>query len=250
MNVNTSRSVKITIGYKHSREKKNPKTISCCILISQLISGFDFGFSKLFNENVQGFLRHFTVLQVFTYNAIFLVPAVITNSVSWMLFPLLEYFLNAIILLCYKKYTIYNFLCDISEFSILSKKDIYILNIIYMTDYIFFVFTKILLLISFNGSDMKIDKLLAPLPSVYVVLFTLHYIIVDLVTMIQIVILYYVYCSMKNLKLRLVLYGQKLNVTSEQYKAIVDIREKIKPLSDSLVRNIIFFSLINTKKYV
>lgn len=238
-------SVKITMGYSHSRKINIPKTISYYFLITQIFTGFDFGFSKLLGENIRPFVRYFTIFVIFIYNLIFFTPAIITFSFSLLLIPLFEYILNSIALLCYKKYSVYDFLNNISEFCNLTKNEVFMINFICIINYIICFLSKTILMITIRVSGKNVEQYMDHLPSFYLVIFCLFYVIVDLVAIAQIVVFYYVYCAMKHLKIMMVSSSQKLNVTSKRYKAIVDIYEKIKPLTDSLVSNTNIFILIN-----
>lgn len=129
MDTKTSGSVKIKTNCNNVRNRNVLKKISYFFFISQLISGLDFGFSKLFDDNVQRYLRIFTIMEVVTYNVIlFAIIAVIYHpslwfTISFILVPFFEYVLNAITLLCHKENNIYDFLSKVSEFCNFTKND-------------------------------------------------------------------------------------------------------------------------------
>lgn len=241
MDTKTITSVKITKDH-NLRYRSIPKTISYFFLISQLVVGSDFGFSKLFYENVQRMFRIFCTLVVCMYCILFFLPIVtnyptmsITHTIT--LIPFLECILNVIVLLCYKKYTIYDFLCNISQFCKLTKNDTYILSLLSIIHCITILCLKLILLFMMNAYEVKVEPYFDQLPPVYFFMLCLYYVNVDLVAIAQIVIFYYVCSSMKNLKVTLTSSGRTLNFISTRYKTIVDTCVKIRPLSDSLVSN-------------
>lgn len=251
MNAKFRGPVKITIGSKSSRKRGIPKAILYFFLITQFISGLDLGFTKLYRDNVRGYLRICILLEACTYNAIVLVnsfirPPALSFIIPFILMPFLENVLTTIILFRNKKYNIYDFLCNISEFCNFTQNDTYVL---YLMSVIHFIIASsksiFMLMIKVYGHNVEIyfDQL----SYLYYFFLNLYYNIVDLVPIAQIVIFYYIYNSMKNLKLMLMSSDQKLSFVLFRYKAIVDTCEEIRPLSNSLVSNNVF-SLI-TQKY-
>lgn len=238
MNSKIVSSVKTTTDYNNSQNI--PKTISYFFLILQLVVGCDLGFSKLFDENVKKFMRIFSILQFcvynityITYNLIVFYPKI--STISLALLPCLEYICNVIILFCYKKYIIYDFLCNISQFCKLIKNDNYILSFVTVVYFIIIYCFKIFLLLMIKAYYVKDVPYHDQLPSLYCLFLCLYYITIDLIAIALIVIFYYVYSSMKHLKAILISSDQKLNFISKQYKAIVETYETIRPISDSLV---------------
>lgn len=248
MDAITSSTIKIQIGYTHSRKRNAPKIITYLFLMSQLISGFDLGYSKLFQGSVRKCLRTFTLLTACTYNVINFSSIFMycpLSTISMILMPSFEYILNVIVLLCYKKYSVYDFLCNISEFCELSNKDTYILYLISIIHCVIVYSLKTILMLFLVVNDVKIEPTIDQLPTIYFVFLYLYYIIVDVVTVALIVIFYYIYSSMKHLKLILMSSDQKLSYVLFRYKAIVDTCEKIRPLSNSLVSNTNFSLITN-----
>lgn len=236
MDIKTSRSVKLTIGYRYSRKRNIPKIVSYFFIISQFFTGFDFGFTKSFGKKIHRFTRMFTILEVCSYSGFIFAHFVIYNIPfynSSILLTLTEYLLNVIVLLCHKKYNIYDFLCNISEFFELTRSERYTLNFVSVTQCVIFFSLNIMFLIMMLEYDLGVY--IVHFSPFYFCLTVSHCILIDLVAVAQIVIFYYVYCSMKHLKLMLTSFNQKLNFISKLYKDIVDTCEKIKPLSDTLV---------------
>lgn len=245
MDVKTCGSIKIAIHYNTSRNGNIRKTITCFFLILQLMSGLNFGFIKLFHENVQQFLRIFTIFVACVYNVIvfsplFLQPNTLCYGTSFVIMPSIEYILNAIILLWYNKYNTYDFLKNISEYCFFKNNDVYMFYLMSVIHFIISFTVKSIFILMIVLYDVKIEPYVDQLPTVYSLFLLSYYTFVDLIAIAQIVIYYHVYCSMKHLKHMLVSSDQKLNVICEQYKAIVDTCDKIWPLSDSLVSNTVF----------
>lgn len=252
INTKTSRSLKTTTDY-NSQNKNIPKTISYFFVILQLISGLDIGFSKLFKDNIQMFLRFFTILEVCTLNVIFLAPIVvypITHSMSFVFLPLFEYILNAIVVFCHKKYTIYDFLCNISDFCSLTKNDTYVLYLLSVIYFVIMSFLKTIFMLMFKIYDVKLDPYFDQLPATYYLFLCLYTIILDHLAIAQLVIFYYKYSAMKHLKLMLMSSDQKLSFVLLRYKAIVDKCDKIRPVCDSLVSSTNFCCLITFKHII
>lgn len=87
----------------------------------------------------------------------------------------------------------------------------------------------------------------AHLPYFYVIFCCSLILLIDLVPISQIVKYYYVYSSMKYLKLMMISSGQKLDFICKRYKIIADTLSKIrkiKPLSDSLVSSNNFLAIL------
>lgn len=235
MNAQTSGTMKISVDSRRRRNTNIPKTISYFFLISQLISGFHLGFTKMLSKNVHGRLRIFTIVIACTYNVIIFAPAILFSASYFDLtffIILLEYTVNAIILCCYKKYTIYDFLCNISEFSNLSKNEIYLLNFISVIHSTIIYSLKCMLTVPFTVRYIIIEQYCH---FFYVFFCCSWYFFVDLVRILQIVIFYYVYATMKHLNFMLTSSGQKVDFISKRYKNIVGVFEKVKPLLHSLV---------------
>lgn len=242
MDTKTSDSTKTASVYKKILYKNIPKTISYFFLLSQFIFGIDFGFSKLLSKNVQKFVRSFTIFVTLVYivamfAAVFVYPSFIIS----VIFPFcIEYSVNVIILFSYKKYNIYDFLCHISQFCKFTKIDKYILVFISVINYITAFSVNTIFFVTFTVNDLKFEPHFKDVPEIFHIVLVLFFSILDLAAISLIIIFYYEYSSMKHLKFKLTSSYQKLKFISKQYKAIIDICENIRPLSDSLVSNIIF----------
>lgn len=239
-----SGSTKTTSDYSNLRNSNMPKFISYFFLISQFISGIDFGFSKLFSKNIQNFIRNFTVFEACMYSVIIIAPILFyptTYRISIVVTYLFQYILNVVIFLKYKKYNIYDFLCNISEFCMFTRNDTYILIILTIINAITDFSLKLISVIMIKVYDLKIEPFFDQLPLIYYLFMILNTVINDLVAIAQIVIFYYVYYSMKHLKVMLVSSDWEVNLISKRYKVIMDICENIRPLSDVLV-SIIFLA--------
>lgn len=238
MDTKTSGLVETMPGYNNLSNRNIPKTLLYYFLITQLVSALDFGFSKLFDDSVRTFLRFFTILEACTFNVIILASIYIDlplyNDPSWLLMPFLEYSLNCTVLICCKKYNIYDFLCNISEYCKLTKKDTFILYFISIIQCIVINSLKTIFLVMIK--DTKIEPYLNQLPWFYYLFINYYNFLLDLVLVAQIVIIYYIYSSMKHLRLTLTSSGKKLSFVLFRYKNIVDICEKIRPLFDASVR--------------
>lgn len=90
--------------------------------------------------------------------------------------------------------------------------------------------------------DIKVEPYFDQLPSVYYLIACLYALILDPLAIVQIVVFYYMYSSMKQSKVMLMSCDQKLSFVLLRYKAIVDICHKIRPLCDYLVSNPIISS--------
>lgn len=232
-------SVKITTDYNNSGNRNIPKIITYFFLISQFISGLDFGFPQALKDNVRIFFRIFTILEICTYSVIIFTPLFVCPTMMFyiapmILYPFFEYVLNASILFCTRKYNVYVFMYNISQFCNLTKHDKFILYLISIVNFLITLFLKAILVFMLDY-NIKTEPHCDGLPFYYYMFVNLYYIFVDLVSIAQIFIFYYIYSSMKHLKLMLMLPNQKLRFVLFRYKAIVDTRDKIRPLSDTLV---------------
>lgn len=247
MDTETSDSTKTTPDYNNLRNRNILKTILYFFFISQYISGIDFGFSKLFSENVQKFTRNFTIFEACMYSVVIFASILIYPNTFLVIFPFLfQYVLNVVIFLIYKKYNISDFLCHISEFCQLNKNDTNILIIISIIHFIVAFFVNIISIVMLKVYALRIEPQFNQLPLVFYLFLILIFSVLDLVAIFLIVIFYYVYNTMKHLKVMLISSDRKVNFISKRYKAIIDICENIRPLCDSLVSKT-FFSLITHK---
>lgn len=236
-NVRTHGSLKITFCSR-LRKRNVPKIFSYIFLVVQLFSGLDMGFSKMFNNNVQGRLQIFTLLVACTYSVTAFTPVIIwpnTYLNPILLISILEYVLNASILLYYRKYSSYDFRYHMSVISELSKLETYMLNIISIVHCIIICPFKYSLMILIKAYHIKTGIVTDDVSDCYYSFLCYLFSVLDLVSISQIITFYYVYTSIKHLKHVLLLSDHKLSFISQRYKSIVDTCERIWPLSGSLV---------------
>lgn len=240
----TSGLLKTTTDYNNSQNRNIPITILYFFLISQFLTGLDFGFvQSLNNNNVRVFFRLLTIFVACIYNVIIFAPMVIHSTmlsytIPLVLMPFFEYALNVIIMFRNRKHSIYVFINNISEFCNFTKNDQYMLYLISVIHCII-IFSLKIIFVLMNNYDYEIEPYFNKLPFYYYFFINLYYMLVDLIPIAQIVIFYYVYNSVKHLKRMLMSSGPKLSFVMLKYKAIVDTRDKIRPLCDSLVSEII-----------
>lgn len=218
-----------------SKEILIPKRLIALFLTLNLIWGFDFGFMKYFNKNTQKiaqfatFLINIFVIVVLGLPCIYIHP----TYVAWLLVNLLQYIIDFVILNC-TKYKLYDFLNDVSDLRN-SNKSVTINNfsIFMMMIYLFGILSmKYVLFVYQNNKDVNnFTSLLLELQYVY----GIFCFCIDVVPFALIIVNYYTYLSLKNVKEAVYEVTDNISNVVDQYEAIADHYDKITPLYDKIV---------------
>lgn len=225
-----------TIG--SDSKKLIPKCLVLLFLTIHFIWGFDFGFIKHLDKKTQKAAQIVTFLVNIIAIAMLSLPAryIIENpGVVWQLLYLLQYIIDLFILNC-TKYNLYDFLIDISVINFRNSQKSTTINwfcAIMMTIYLFGIqlIKYVIYLCHYKNDISSIRSLLAVRYEIY----GIWYYCIDFVPFAQIVIYYYIYISLRNIKDYVCEVNVNMNNIVEQYEDIADCYDKIMPLYDNIV---------------
>lgn len=222
-------------------DSKNPisKCLVTLFLTLNFVWGFDFGFIKYCDEKFRKAAQFITILINIFVIAILSLPfcsiTVKSSYIEWQLLYLMQYIIDFFILNC-TKYKFYDFLVDIGAINFGKlKKSVKINHFcgLIMIIYVFgFQLIKYVLIIYI--SKLEIQKLASLLPVPYAI-YGIWYFCTDLVPFVLVVVHYYTYLCVKNLKDSVNEGSVGINTILEQYIAIANCYEKIMTLCDRIV---------------
>lgn len=217
-------------------KKLFPKCLVALFLTLNCIWGLDFGFAKYFNKKNQ------TTMQFITFLVNIITIAILSQPVLyltlepviavWQLSFLFQYVVVLFILNC-TKYKLYDFLIDLKKKAKESAKMsnfCAFLLIFYISGTQFIKY--VLFLFPFTIDEVAYLNSFQVLPCE---ISAICYIATDFVPFVLIVIYYYVFLYLKNLRESVHKITFKINIVVEQYDAVSDCYEKIMTLYDRVV---------------
>lgn len=227
-------------------KKLIPKCLVSFFLTIHFIWGLDFGFIKHFGKKIQKAAQFVTFILNILAISILSLPFSYVNinpsDFAWHFSCLLQYIIDIFVLNC-AKYKLYDFLIDVSVIKFeKSHKSVMIDNFygfamivcvfgIQIIKYIIYIF----------HCKNEIYSVVSLLPVPYEI-FGIWYFCTDFVPFVLIVIYYYIYVNLKNIKKSVQVVTFDLNYIEEQYEGIADCYDKIMPLYDNIVSKGILFS--------
>lgn len=220
-------------------KKLIPKCLVALFLSLNFIFGFDFGFTKYFDSKTQKTAQIVTFLINIFAIALLSLPFCYINKVpmyvGWQLLYLLQYIIDCCVLNS-TKYNLYDFLTDVSviDFGKLNKSvTLSQFCAFIMIIYVFGIHMIKLVLVTYI-LKFEIDYLTSLLP-IPCEIYVIWYFCTDLVPFVLIVIYYYIYLCLKNLKQSVNDVTISMNNVVKQYEAIADCYDKIMPLYEKIV---------------
>lgn len=221
-----------------------PKILIVCFLSTHFAFGLNFGFSKILKETFQCLANCFCCfLSIFFITAIIIQvvfkagDGTLTGSL-WLINGLVQYSLHAGVLHC-SKYNLYNFIVDIYsvEINILGnkKKDNLFVN---LNTIIFMIVYAIKSSLCYMLCET--NKVICATHYVPGYVYCIVLMALDVITLVQILIYYYVYKVAKYLKVSL--EDKDIKWVRKQFTAVADICNKISPIYERLVSTM--FSLL------
>lgn len=229
----------ITVKPRTDKPKaKISKSIIIYFLIPQLLFGIDFGFTKAFKIKFRKHVKGFTISSAILTTLVLLGPVVDNITDVWGLFNITEFilYLLSIYLSNCNMYDTLKDLVQIYELSVTEKRT---LRRISLYSLIILVLLKCSVVIPrclYKNQEYC---------SMYNFPFHFFYLIpafgMNFCRMTQIVIVYYFYCCIKNVKVSLKkLYFCETDLQNK-YLVIANSYDKIKPLNDKLVSMLLRF---------
>lgn len=222
----------ISVKNRTKRKVNIPKSIIIYFLTPQLLLGIDYGFTKAFKVKFRKLIKRISITMSLITTVILLGPLLNDYSDIWAWFNLTEYVLY-LLALNFAKYNIYEFVLDSIQIYELTATENIILQIISLYSSIILVIIKILILIA--KCLYKFEEYCPMYKVPYYLFYFAPALGQDFFGMSQIIIVYYLYCCIKHLKMTLKKSHFSVTILQNQYIAIANCYDKIKPLYDNFV---------------
>lgn len=200
------------------KKSKIPMSIKIFFLILHLLFGYDFGFSNLFKNKISKLLKFYSTV----LTTIICVTAVLPMRGYDIWVISMQYLIHFCILKS-AEYTVYHLLSDIHAAERIDDLEKETFGIITAT-YAFVMFIA-------NGAVIALRYMSN---NIYLIFVVYAYLGIYLYTASEIVIYYYVYTYIKNMKKSLK-YEKDINKLIARYNNIADCFNKIRRLCDNIV---------------
>lgn len=227
--------IKINSYFKNSSKKRIPKFVSILFLVSFIGFSLDFGFIKVINKKYRTFLRYLsTIIAAISFLSI-VIAIKWNNDLFTLSFYIAVFIIHCIqfLLLYTAKYNLYDVIIDIYK----------IHNKIYEMEYRFlscmvayYLITSLLKLLFLISSCFQQAFMISNIMP-----FAAQLLAMDVVTIAQIFIYYYVYASLKFLRKLMQKENLDFKNVRKQFMMIADCCDKISTLYGKLVSIIIHF---------
>lgn len=219
-------------------KKLIPKCLVSFFLTINFIWGLDFGFLKHFDKKTQKAAQFVTfILNILAITMLSLPIGYVNikpSHFAWHFSYLLQYIVVIFILNC-TKYKLYDFLIDVSVINFKKAHKTVMINNFHGFTMIGCVFgiQIIKYMIYIFHYKNEINSVILAVP------YEIHgiwYFCIDFVPYALIIIHYYIYVNLKNIKESVYAVTFDLNNIEEQYEGIADCYDKIMSLYDNIVR--------------
>lgn len=227
----------IDVNGSNKPKSEIPMSIIISFTSALFIFGFDFGFSKVLKKNVQLFATGVRLFIAFSFITAISIQIVYKlenehlTATSWLIYGLIQYSLH-VFFLHFSNYNLYNLLVDMYSVGTYTKVKRNELNaMVFFLITIFWISYTIRGIFCYFMCTIEIDEC----KTVYVPGYLFCDIIIgmDVVTLAQILIYYYIYKTAKYLNAAL--EDKDVKWAREQFSAIADICDKIAPIYGRLV---------------
>lgn len=229
---------------KRKREIPNSLIISFTSVL--LAFGLDFGFSKIFNKNVKYFANCFCC-----FSPIFFITTIIIQIVdkienarltasSWIIYGFIQYSFH-VIFLRFSNYNLYNFIVDMYLVEANTKgnknKENLIVNLVIIFFWIHYALMGVFCYFYCTSETDECKTLFVP-----GYLYCILYMGMNVITVVQILIYYYIYKTVKFLNVSLEVRNKDIKCVRNHYTAVADICDKITPTYGRLVSTYFVFN--------
>lgn len=237
----------INVNGPEKPEKEVPLTLF--VFFSILFAlGFDFGFSNFLKKNVQcvaTFFCHFMSILIITAIFIQIVYKTETAQLSastWLICGLIQYSFH-VIFLHFSNYNLYNFIRDMYSLDIITKliknPDKVFVNRLLLFFCNSYIVRGTFCYLLCTSETNECETLYVP-GHIYCILITS----LNIITMVQMIIYFYIYLAVKNLNVALVNKDKDIKWARIQFTALADICDKITPTYGRLVSSYFVFHVI------
>lgn len=219
-------------------EKEIPSILNSFLITIHFTVGLDFGFSKFSKKNVKFLTNCYCRLL-----SIFLITAIIMQIVykirraqvaasSWLIYSLIQYSMH-VIFLSFSKYNLRNLIVDVNSVkkTICNNKNNpkrFVSTLVIAFCIMYTIKTSLCYLFCASETDNICDTIYIP-GQLYCALVMG----MDVITLAQILIYYYIYTTVKDLVVSLV--DKDIKWVRKQFTALADICDKITPTYGRLV---------------
>lgn len=221
-----------------SEKRKIPKSLIFFSLISQLCFGIDFGFAVLLKKQFRSLVQRSTICISTMYIIVLAIPIRYMYANIWFWYTFLEYTLS-VVFLNYSKYNVYNYVKDLSDIYIITRVERKVLQFIYIYNGVVTLIIKMTFIIARCFFE---PKNCTQVNYTYFVFYWLPNIGLDMIGIIQIVIFYYLFCCIRNVKETFKHFEVDSNMIAKRYAAVADCFDRLIPLHDNLVNIKDFFN--------
>lgn len=231
-NIFITNTIEILVEDGKERKNKNefPKSILALFLTAQLLFGIDFGFSSIFKKKHQSIVKRFTFFLSIVMIILIISPVVFDEVFYW--FNIIEY-TSYYLLLNLTKYNAYHFINDMNKIYDLNqydKKFLRIVGVYYHGAEFFMKATFIVILYKLgNVSFFSLNNI------TYTIIYYVPCLGLDIIGIVQVVLMYYVNCSVRHLKALLGANDVNFKNIENYYINIAFCYDKIKTLYGRIV---------------
>lgn len=228
----------INILVKDSKKRKNnekfPKSILVLFLSSQLLFGINFGFSSIFKKKYQLIVERCSVFLSIAMTVLIISPLLFNSIFYW--FHVIEY-TAYILLLKFTKYNAYHFINDINKIYDLNRSNKTFLSFVgvYYNIAEFFMKAIFISILYKIGTEVIFSTNLSQYGISYTIIYHVPSIGLDVVSIVQIVLMYYINCCVRHLKTLLIANDVNFRYIEKYYVNIANCFDNIKPLYGRIV---------------
>lgn len=216
-------------------KRKIPKLLIAYYLVFQAV-GYDFGFTSVLKRKSRLIVQRITLfVSILSFVGMLTNLAFLYDNIWWWFYAVKSN--GFILVLITTRYKLYHLIYDINGICDLTKKQINILNIITLS-YTVLMYTikhSFNILMCISAKDLICGDFLSIFQSVMYFGITLC---LDVIVMSQILITYYLKCSIKIIKILLKKPNRNLDTYETSYMAIAECYDKIRHLYDWMVNQL------------
>lgn len=239
INIVNTNTIKIFVKDRKKRKTndKFPKSILVLFLSSQLLFGIDFGFSSIFKKKYQLIVKRFSFFMSVAMIVLNISPLLFDSTFYWI--HVIEY-TSFVLVLNFTKYNAFHFINDIRKICELNQNDKRFLRIVGVYYNVTEFLGKIIFVVVMH--KIEYDTIFARKILSYHIIYTVIYhvptISLDIISIAQIVLMYYLNCCVRHMKALLLANDVNFVYIESYFRDIANSFDKIKPLYGRIVSNI------------
>lgn len=215
--------------------QKIPKSMLVLFLSSQLLFGFDFGFSSIFKKKYRSFVKRFSFLLSIVMIVLLISPLNLNYIYYW--FNIVEY-ISYCLVLNFTKYSAYHFIIDVNKIFDLNQNNKKFLCLVGVYNIAGFFIKAFVTGVSCKADSLPFINHLTKCNITYTMIHCVSILSMDVIATVQIVLMYYIKCCVRHLKDLLTERDISFGHIEKYYIDIANRYDKIKPLCGRLVSNI------------